>query len=757
MNLENLCKHCFSPLSSPSGQCPNCQGDTGEERPLSYLPLETILNGKYIVGKVLGQGGFGITYLAYDMNLEMLVAIKEYFPTGMLTRSNDGFYVMPIANKRALFEQGLNQFLTEARILAQFKNMPNIVGVLNSFREYGTAYYVMDYIEGDSIKDIVSQNGPYRYENAIKLLLPVMDAIGKIHARGIFHRDISPDNIFITHDGTAKLLDFGAALISTDGISAKKETVLKPGYAPIEQYRKNEAQGAWTDVYAMAATLYYIITARKPMDSIDRASKDELIYPSQVGAASPAALDVVLKKALSIEASGRYQSMEEFSGALQAVLDGDIKTLTKTIKEKKKFPLIPIAIAGITVVAAAVAAIVLFAGGENAQDKAGIPAAANIYENSSGGLTNDLTPTNSLEPEGAFDLKVTLQKETAYCSDELYDSEFGDCECVSIIPTFETSNVDLAKILQNEIISCIDTPPSMPLDGVIMLSMDSNFIQAIHFFDGGGTSRIDNESICIDVKNLKRIDWTDLFEPSDLNKVKIKMNKVIADMMGKIIGNEINETDEYSTTNIDYFSGGLLAFIIDSEGITFIDDGETLWYESHVSAGTNMIKFPWDFLGVDITYPKDKLPQRTELNFNIGNNEPSIKEYTFGDGYAAYIASIPEAKPSTPTSMYEPETTPTDANEAYYQSIDDFIFEGKYRYYTYSELADKNQWELTIIRNGMFALSGKIFKSNKWCMEYFPKRSWYKPISSNVRDFMNDYQKKNANLIAEVEKNKGWR
>lgn len=758
MNLENLCKYCFSPISSPSGRCPNCQHETDEERPLTYLPLETILNGKYIVGKVLGQGGFGITYLAYDLNLEMPVAIKEYFPTGMLTRSTNRFEVIPMPHKKELFEQGLNQFLTEARILAQLKNIPNIVGVLNSFREHGTAYYVMDYIQGDSIKDIVKRDGVFRYDNAIRLLLPVIDALEKVHAQGIFHRDISPDNIYITQNGIPKLLDFGAALISADETSIRKESVLKPGFAPKEQYRKNEPQGAWTDVYAMAATLYFMVTGRRPLDSLDRANKDELIYPSQIGAFSPATLDVVLKKALSVEASGRYQTMEEFSGALKAVLEGDVKAVTKTTKnkkssDKKSFPLIPVIIAGAAVLAAAVVAIVLLTGEERASAEPHASEAKMIAVQA-----EEEAPEESISSKAAIDLSYTIEKLTF--SDAQYEYLFN-------IPRFTTSNGKLLEILNKEITGPLQesyeyrkanqiegSPSDYKSDyfeGAIIQSCDENYVQAILYYcDTVGTHPGGETSTCIDVRKCKKISLSDLFEPGDWSRMKIYINSTVGNLLNGYLDSTV-----YTTTVYDYSSQGT-PFVINAEGLILILSLSNV-VDAAVDDETVMVKFPWSSFDAQPALDIDKLPEETELDFAKGSQVPAIQSYIYGDYYSYVFGGELESFGDESTAeSYNTGSSP-DPDEAYYQSIDAFIFEGKSRYYTYDELINRSQWELCIIRNGMFALSGKIFTGNQWCIDYFPTRSWYTPIKSNVRDDMNEYQKANANFIAEIERIKGWR
>lgn len=340
MNLEHICYGCFREKTNDSSICPYCGFDNAEEQPFLALGRGTILNGRYMVGKVLGIGGFGITYLGYDMTLEIEVAIKEYMPSGLVTRHADRYNVTLTTKETDQYTSGMERFLEEARILAKLQNTPNIVSVQNYFKENNTAYFVMEFVDGVSLKSyLASQGGKIPYEQALTILLPVMQALTRVHAMNLTHRDISPDNISITSKGESKLLDFGAARFSS-GDDKSVSVILKHGYAPEEQYSSRGNQGPWTDVYAMGATMYRCITGELPPDSISRIHNDTLKKPSELGVQLPVAAEKAIMKALSIKAEDRFQTMDTFEDALMgkkaAKASKAAKGSDRVKKEKKK-------------------------------------------------------------------------------------------------------------------------------------------------------------------------------------------------------------------------------------------------------------------------------------------------------------------------------------------------------------------------------------------------------------------------------------
>ena len=321
------CYNCFRRREEGDGPCSCCGYDPAMDRekyPFA-LPHGSVLAGQYILGRVLGQGGFGITYLALDTTLDIKVAVKEFLPETMAARVTGSPQVTVFAGERQeYFRYGLERFLDEARVLAKFLGNPNIVGVRSYFEENGTAYFVMEYVEGISFKTYIkNQGGRVRWQEAVRVLTPVMEALEAVHKEGIIHRDVTPDNIYITGDGHVKLLDFGAARYSLGNKSHSLDVVLKAGYAPKEQYTRKGRQGPYTDVYSVAACFYAAITGYLPPESVERMEEDDLIPITTRGSdLCPAALEDVILKGLEVQPADRYQTMEEFLGAMEKALAG---------------------------------------------------------------------------------------------------------------------------------------------------------------------------------------------------------------------------------------------------------------------------------------------------------------------------------------------------------------------------------------------------------------------------------------------------
>ena len=279
---------------------------------MNLLPAGTLIADRYEILEVIGQGGFGITYKAYDSVLDVPVAIKEYYPSGIASRYHEQSLDVQVggSENRRLFEEGKKKFLEEARILARFSEDPNVVGVRNFFEDNQTVYIVMQYLQGESLKEYIEKNGKISFDEAYRLLRPVMQSLGRIHAAGLIHRDISPSNLIRMRTGKVKLIDFGTAReYSTDG-DKSLSIVLKPGYAPAEQYQTHGLQGPWTDVYALCASIYKLITEITPENSLNRMVNDEVRLPSECGAEISAAQEEVLMQGLAVRESDRIRSME---------------------------------------------------------------------------------------------------------------------------------------------------------------------------------------------------------------------------------------------------------------------------------------------------------------------------------------------------------------------------------------------------------------------------------------------------------------
>ena len=279
-----VCYNCFREKPG-EGPCPYCGFDLAENEKKFPVALRagTVLNGRYIVGRVLGQGGFGITYLALDTQLNAKVAVKEFMPNDIATRIGTTVSVA-MDSKSEEFTYGAERFQEEARTLAKFIGNPNIAAVTSYFDENDTSYFVMDYIEGISFKTyIANHGGKISVDETLNVMIPVLRALTAVHAEGFIHRDVTPDNIYITKDGQVKLLDFGSARYSIGDKSKSLDVILKVGYAPKEQYIRRSRQGPYTDVYSCAACFYAAITGFLPPESLERLDRDELVPISQTG------------------------------------------------------------------------------------------------------------------------------------------------------------------------------------------------------------------------------------------------------------------------------------------------------------------------------------------------------------------------------------------------------------------------------------------------------------------------------------------
>lgn len=321
MDVNSICPKCLCQTAAPGASfCNKCGYDFKSEIPTHVLLPKTILNGKYLVGSVIGEGGFGITYIGMDLNLELKVAIKEFYPNGFVARNTE---VSPTVSRfknddSAQLQKWQEGFLKEARSLGKFSTLPGVVSVRDFFTENNTAYIVMEYVEGVTLKEYLKNSGgKIGVEETLNMIKPIIHSLSKIHAAGIVHRDISPDNIMIQDGGEMKLIDFGAAREFSGESERSLSIMLKPAYAPEEQYRTHGNQGPWTDVYAICATIYRCITGVKPVESMERMRQDTLKKPSELGVAINPKIEKTLMEGMAVFAENRIKTMQELEIKLQ--------------------------------------------------------------------------------------------------------------------------------------------------------------------------------------------------------------------------------------------------------------------------------------------------------------------------------------------------------------------------------------------------------------------------------------------------------
>ena len=279
------------------------------------LPAGTLLL-EYRIRSVLGADGFGITYLAQDTVLHKNVAIKEYFPADLALRHPDGNVTPTSANTESNYKKGLAQFLVEARTLSRFVH-PNIVSVDRYFEANGTGYMLREYEKGESLAQRYARP-PQPDEGALKAMLePLLDGLKAVHGAGVLHRDIKPGNIFIRDDGSPVLLDFGAARLASRDAIQDIIPILTPGYAPVEQYIRSGGQGPWSDIYSLAAVLFWVVTGEPPSDALSRLRMDNVgkMLSRARGRYSAPFLSAI-EWGLAVEEHRRPQSVDEWRNAL---------------------------------------------------------------------------------------------------------------------------------------------------------------------------------------------------------------------------------------------------------------------------------------------------------------------------------------------------------------------------------------------------------------------------------------------------------
>ena len=312
-DIRTICPNCFSTLDK-SGFCFRCRKRLGAlSSPQLALQPRTILKERYMVGRPLGMGGFGMTYLAWDRYTSTKVAVKEFFPKGYTTR-------IPMTDKvtvlqqtyAASFKQWLAAFIQETQMLTNIHRMPGVVRILDFFQANNTAYIVMEYLEGVSLRNyMIARGGRLSINETLSIMRPVLDSLSVLHQYGVIHKDISPENIQIVQNKFVKLIDFGAASFNNQDIK-KPYFVLKKGFSPIELYSTQIKQGPWSDIYEVGATIYNCLTGVIPPEAPQRMQRDLLYKPSAYGVSIPVARENSLMKSLQRMPEQRYSNVGDF-------------------------------------------------------------------------------------------------------------------------------------------------------------------------------------------------------------------------------------------------------------------------------------------------------------------------------------------------------------------------------------------------------------------------------------------------------------
>lgn len=315
MELQRLCTNCMMG-SVERHICSSCGrlADWETDRSAIALPARYMLGGQYYLGRVIGCGGFGITYLAWDVRNNKRVAVKELFPNKDVTREKNGCAVRVVVGQEEYVDHIKKRFLEEAQSLYVFSAETDIINVYRLFEENHTAYYSMEYLDGMDLKTALKKSGRMPWERLSIYMHMVIAALRALHGKNLIHRDISPDNIFLTRDGRAKLIDFGSlrSYNNTKGLT----TILKHNFAPCEQYRTNGNQGPWTDIYSLCVTMYYALSGVLPPKAPDRIMSDKIVPIKNYCPSLPDHVAQAIHKGMSVMPEDRYQTVDELAGHL---------------------------------------------------------------------------------------------------------------------------------------------------------------------------------------------------------------------------------------------------------------------------------------------------------------------------------------------------------------------------------------------------------------------------------------------------------
>lgn len=342
MSQFDNCTNCFRPLNG-NVFCTQCGHSRTKEKPYAgVLPAFVVLNNRYLVGRVLGKGGFGITYNAMDMVTNQICAIKEYMPSEYSTRSNGTTQVIPFSDKKSqyVFNHGKEKFVEEARTLLKLKNDPIVVDILDYFNQNNTAYLVMEYLDGQDLRKMARSSGGKLDAEFMKMVfVTVASSLMEIHRKNILHRDLSPENIIVTTNGSIKLIDFGAArnFVSTQNVGMS--ILLKPGFAPPEQYEKMGTHGPWSDVYALCATFYNLVSGKPLVDALFRYRGE--VQPSLASLGCPVTKKTsdVIEKGMELDYKKRYKDFKALMDDIDIVVSPAVK---KTTPPSVKPPVQPV-------------------------------------------------------------------------------------------------------------------------------------------------------------------------------------------------------------------------------------------------------------------------------------------------------------------------------------------------------------------------------------------------------------------------------
>ena len=429
-----ICMGCMNQIDDNAMTCPHCGfNESTYQQESYYLTPGTIVGGKYIVGRVMKYGGHTVSYIGMDAEVNRKVIVKEYLPSDFSTRSEGETEITIYSgDAQEQFENGLTNFLNEANVIQSLGSPDGIAKVYDCLAENDTGYVISEYVDGKSLNDILSTGKKYSVTDAKKIIEKLLRGLSKVHEQNIVHCDISPETIMISDSGDVKLVDFGATRYVTTSNSKSLAIILKQGYAAEEQYRSSGRRGSWTDVYAVAAVMYRMITGVTPQESVERALVDELKTPSKLGVSIAENVENALMNALNVYKNERTPDAKTFIQELNSPTVKRIKTQKKS-NDTGKFPVWAKVLVASLFCIAVVAGVIFAVRGRSTDDP---DAGAIAWKDFSGDTIEDA--------KNYFDEKhhtVTIETETVYDADESKDGTIEECS-VTIDDINRAKNAD---------------------------------------------------------------------------------------------------------------------------------------------------------------------------------------------------------------------------------------------------------------------------------------------------------------------------
>ncbi len=720
MNI-NLCVNCME--QKESNICPHCGfDDTAAQQIPMALRWNTILHGRYLIGKVLGVGGFAITYIGYDLVLQVKVAIKEYFPSRIASRNaqNSGKVFWGTSDEAEEWKQGSRHFLEEAQKMAKIDSLPTIARVRDTFSDNGTAYIIMEYVQGVTLKEKLKNSGTITMKECVRIFAPLMEALEKVHALGMIHRDISPDNIMLRPDGRVVLLDFGAAKDFSVKSKGTNLLVSKAGFSPAEQYTQKGKIGPWTDVYALCATMYYCVYGKAPPMAMDRMERDELVIRPDEGKRVTENVRNIMAQGLAVNAWDRIRTVRELRERLQNEFREEPKP--EPVKKSKKVLLVVMIV--LAVLGVCFIALIVWAFSNMDEDTAQEPATAAESDTK----TEPDMETNS-EIEYFTEYPGQLPKPDSCVDGCTYEGESLNTEGV----IYElSSDIDKAE------------------------DMFTSYLQVLEDF---GCELVEYE----DIEALRVFESEYVFYANlSTYESDIRVEGESCARIGIILSNDTYYCYLIFHQDDDAFYEGEPEFLADIDD-DLVDPAMYL-YDIYKDMGLSPNGTPYMY--------RIKADSEEEIQDIHTLYELIIGQYGYQLTENGDIYDIQKDSRTVGYIAYEEDLVMMGANleadmlylsslleEDEPQAESEYILPTDTEFITNEDLDALSKEEVNLALNEIYARHGYVFRTEEY-QEYFSSKSWYTPdpdYDASDDSELTAIEKVNRDLIVAYEVDKGWR